>query len=111
MTQNVTVVMGQIDPIVGAIDGNVDLIIAAANKAKQEQNADIIVFPEMTITGYPPEDLLLRDTLYKQVENALTRLCNSLEGIICVVGYPMMDELGERFNMAAWIENGSIQAF
>lgn len=110
MTQNVTVVMGQIDPIVGDIDGNVDLIIAAANKAKSEQQADIIVFPEMTITGYPPEDLLLRDQLYIQVEKALTRLCQSVSDIVCIVGYPMMDDLGERFNMAAWIENGSIQA-
>jgi len=110
MTQNVTVVMGQIDPIVGDIEGNVDLIVNAAEKAKQEHNADIIVFPEMTITGYPPEDLLLRDNLYTQVEKALTRLTAAIKDIVCVVGYPMMDELGDRFNMAAWIENGMIQA-
>ena len=110
MTQKVTVVMGQIDPIVGDISGNVELIIAASEKAKNESQADIIVFPEMTITGYPPEDLLLREALYTQVEKALTRLCNEVKDIVCVVGYPMMDELGERFNMAAWIENGSIQA-
>lgn len=110
MTQKVAVVMGQIDPIVGDISGNVDLIIAAANRAKEELKADIVVFPEMTITGYPPEDLLLRDGLYKQVEAALNRLCDWVTDIVCVVGYPMMDELGERFNMAAWIENGMIQA-
>ena len=110
MTQNVTVVMGQIDPIVGDISGNVDLIIAAAERAKNELSADIIVFPEMTITGYPPEDLLLREGLYPQVNQALSRLCQALPEIVCVVGYPMMDELGERFNMAAWIEDGLIQA-
>lgn len=109
MSQNITVVMAQIDPIVGDIEGNVDLIIAAAKKSKAQHNADIVVFPEMTITGYPPEDLLLRDNLYNQVNKALTRLCDSITEVVCVVGYPMMDELGERFNMAAWIENGMIQ--
>lgn len=110
MTQNVAVVMGQIDPIVGDISGNVQLIIEAANQAKNDLNADIIVFPEMTITGYPPEDLLLRDSLYPQVDEALKQLCSEIQDIVCVVGYPMMDELGERFNMAAWIEDGLIQA-
>lgn len=108
MSDSVKIVMGQIDPIVGDITGNVDLIIAAANRAKIDFQADIIVFPEMTITGYPPEDLLLRENLYNQVNQALNRLCDALEDIVCVVGYPMMDELGERFNMAAWIENGMI---
>jgi len=110
MTQNVTVVMGQIDPIVGDISGNIDLIIDAAQRAKNEHQADIVVFPEMTITGYPPEDLLLRQGLYDQVNTALNRICESVRDIVCVVGYPMMDELGERFNMAAWIEDGMIQA-
>lgn len=110
MTQNVTVVMGQIDPIVGDISGNVDLIVAAAQKAKTLHQADIIVFPEMTITGYPPEDLLLRVGLYAQINSALNQLCEQVKDIICVVGYPMMDDLGERFNMAAWIEEGTIQA-
>ncbi|MEA1990143.1 MAG: NAD+ synthase [Pseudomonadota bacterium] len=110
MTQNVTVVMGQIDPIVGDVSGNVDLIIEAAKRAKNESQADIIVFPEMTITGYPPEDLLLRGGLYLQINQALNRICEAVTDIVCVVGYPMMDELGERFNMAAWIEDGLIQA-
>lgn len=78
MTQQVTVVMGQIDPIVGDISANVELIINAAQQAKKELQADIIVFPEMTITGYPPEDLLLRDGLYRQVKKALTQICESV---------------------------------
>lgn len=110
MTQKVTVVMGQIDPIVGDISANVELIIKAAQRAKKELQADIIVFPEMTITGYPPEDLLLREGLYPQVKKALTQICEAVHDIVCVVGYPMMDDLGERFNMAAWIEDGMIQA-
>jgi len=110
MADNVTVVMAQINPIVGDISGNVEKIIEAAEQAKQLHNADIVVFPEMTITGYPPEDLLLRNGMYPQINKALTKLCNHITDVVVVVGYPMMDELGERFNMAAWIQDGLIQA-
>ncbi|WP_373020223.1 NAD+ synthase [Thiomicrorhabdus sp.] len=110
MTQNVTVVMAQINPIVGDISGNVEKIVESAQQAKRELNADIVVFPEMTLTGYPPEDLLLREGLYLQVNQALLSLCERIQDTVLVVGYPMMDDLGERFNMAAWIEDGSIQA-
>ncbi len=110
MTQNVTVVMAQINPVVGDISGNVDKIINAANEAKNTHKADIVVFPEMTLTGYPPEDLLLRDGMYPQINQALSNLCEQVTDVVLVVGYPMMDELGERFNMAAWIEDGLIQA-
>ena len=102
--------MAQVDPIVGDIQGNVELIIESARQAKSEQQADMIVFPEMTITGYPPEDLLFRLDLYKQVNDALTRIAESVTDIVMVVGYPMIDSLGERFNMAAWISHGSIKA-
>ncbi|MGM0541230.1 MAG: NAD+ synthase [Pseudomonadota bacterium] len=110
MTQNVTVVMAQIDPVVGDISGNVKRIVDAAHQAKKHHSADIVVFPEMTITGYPPEDLLLRDGLYPQVHQALSEIGEQVLDVVCVIGYPMMDELGERFNMAAWIEGGIIQA-
>lgn len=110
MSEQLTVVMAQINPVVGDIDGNVDLIIDSARRAKSEQQADIVVFPEMTLTGYPPEDLLFRDALYEQVKKALSSICEQVQDVVLVLGYPMMDELGERFNMAAWIENGQIQA-
>ncbi|MDX1347474.1 MAG: NAD+ synthase [Thiomicrorhabdus chilensis] len=110
MTQNVTIVMAQINPVVGDISGNVEKILNAAHTAKNTHQADIVVFPEMTLTGYPPEDLLLRDGLYAQINQALSDLCERVEDVVLLVGYPMMDELGERFNMAAWIEGGLIQA-
>jgi NAD+ synthase (glutamine-hydrolysing) len=110
MSENVVVVMAQINPVVGDISGNVQLVINAAKQAKTQQRADIVVFPELTLTGYPPEDLLLREGLYPQIHSALTHICDSVKDVVVVVGYPMMDELGERFNMAAWIENGQIQA-
>ncbi len=110
MSDNLRVVMAQIDPLVGDISGNVARILRATVQAKQQLNADVVVFPEMSLVGYPPEDLLLRHGLYPQVQKALSQLAISVEGVAIVVGYPMMDALGERFNMAAWIYDGLIQA-
>lgn len=110
MSENITLVMAQIDSIVGDIQGNAQLIIESAQTAKSLHNADIVVFPEMTITGYPPEDLLMRPALYDQVNEALTLICDAIKDLVLVVGYPMKDELGDHFNMAAWIEDGFIQA-
>lgn len=109
MTDTVKLIMAQINPKVGDVQGNVARILSTLEKAKQH-GAELVVFPEMTITGYPPEDLLLRDGLYSQVEEALLRIVNACTDIACVVGYPMMDQLGERFNMAAFIADGALQA-
>lgn len=110
MSHTVQVVMAQIDPLVGDIAGNVKRIIDAAERARDELNADLVVFPELSLVGYPPEDLLLRHGLYPQVQSALTELTKRVKDVAIVVGYPMMDALGERFNMAAWIYDGLIQA-
>lgn len=110
MSESIKVVMAQINPIVGDISGNVTLIIESARQAKKDLNADIIVFPEMTITGYPPEDLLFRPAIYEQINEGLSQICEKVQDIVLVLGYPMMDELGECFNMAAWIEEGMLQA-
>jgi NAD+ synthase (glutamine-hydrolysing) len=110
MSNKVQVVMAQIDTLVGDISGNVERIIHAAKQAKEQHRADLVVFPEMSLLGYPPEDILLRHGLYPQIQKALTQLCDAVRDVAIVVGYPMIDALGERFNMAAWIENGMIQA-
>ena len=110
MSNTVQVVMAQIDTLVGDISGNVERIIHAAKQAKEQHRADLVVFPEMSLLGYPPEDILLRHGLYPQIQKALTQLCDAVRDVAIVVGYPMIDALGERFNMAAWIENGMIQA-
>ena len=110
MPDKIQVVMAQIDPVVGDISGNVELIVQSAKEAVAKFQADIVVFPEMTITGYPPEDLLFREDLYQQVNTALSQISQKVTDTVVVVGYPMMDDLGERFNMAAWIQDGRIQA-
>src|SRR5690554_7940254 len=70
----VRVVMAQLDFLVGDIPGNTDLVIQATRDAWQKHQADIVVFPELCLTGYPPEDLLLRPSLDLRVAEALDRL-------------------------------------
>lgn len=72
------VVMAQIDPLVGDIDGNAAMVVEHCRAALQAHAAQVVVFPELTLTGYPPEDLLLRSSVAVRVERALERLCREL---------------------------------
>ncbi len=103
------VVMAQLDFLVGDINGNVDTIIAAAAEARDRLRADLIVFPELSVTGYPPEDLLLRPGFVRQVEPALQRLCDEIRGIAAVVGCPLPTPEGLR-NAAVGLDHGAMQA-
>jgi NAD+ synthase (glutamine-hydrolysing) len=108
MTQSLRIVIAQINPMVGDVTGNVAKIIAAAERARDEFKADLILFPELCLTGYPPEDLLLRPGLYRRVAVAMKQL-QSISGITLVVGYPEKTNQGV-FNSAALITDGKIQA-
>ena len=103
------VVMAQLDFLVGDINGNVDRIVTAAREARDRLKADLIVFPELAITGYPPEDLLLRPGFIRQVELALRRLLGEVRGIAAVVGCPLPTPAGLR-NAAVVLEGGEIRA-
>ena len=105
MAKPACLVMGQINPLVGDIAGNVDRIIAAAEQAKDQFKADLIVFPELTLTGYPPEDLLLRPELLGRVEAGILKLKQHIEGIAVVVGHPE-GQKGELYNAASVIADG-----
>ncbi|MFZ1861903.1 MAG: NAD+ synthase [Candidatus Competibacter sp.] len=103
------VVMAQINLLVGDIAGNADKIIAATSEARERWRADLIVFPELTLTGYPPEDLLLRPGFIAQIEPALQRLCKAIQGIAAVIGCPLTTPAGLR-NAAVVVGDGAIQA-
>ncbi|MBN2647519.1 MAG: NAD+ synthase [Thiotrichales bacterium] len=107
MTETVTLAMGQINPRVGDLPANLAQIIQQLELAKA-RGIELVIFPEMCLTGYPPEDILFREGLYPQIEAALNQIAQATHGIACVIGYPMMDGLGERFNMAAFISEGQI---
>ncbi|PHS69709.1 MAG: NAD+ synthase [Methylophaga sp.] len=106
MTNQFCLVMGQINPIVGDVRGNVKKIINAANQARDEFNADLVVFPELTLTGYPPEDLLLRAGLIKRVNKGLRKLKNKINGVGILVGHPEGVVGEELYNAASLIADG-----
>ncbi|MEP3348401.1 MAG: NAD+ synthase, partial [Marinomonas sp.] len=101
------IAMAQLDMLVGDITKNTQSVIDAANKARDEEKADVVVFPELTLTGYPPEDLLLRPSLDTRIEAALETLLKEVKDIYLVVGYPRRID-GELFNCASVIYQGKM---
>ena len=80
--------MAQINTVVGDITGNTDRVLAVCH-AQHADGIQMVVFPELTLTGYPPEDLLLRGDVLLRTEAALQRLCHELPAdLLVVVGYP-----------------------
>lgn len=101
------IALAQINGHVGDIIGNTEKIIGTVKLAKNDLDADIVVFPELTLTGYPPEDLLLRPSLENRISKALDSICKCLLDVYVVVGYPKFVE-GKLFNMAGVIYEGEI---
>ncbi len=103
------VVMAQLNMLVGDVEGNADRIIESATRARDEFQADVVLYPELTLTGYPPEDLLLRPGLYPRVLHELERIGREVSGITLIVGYPRQ-AMGGNYNAAALIRDGRIEA-
>jgi NAD+ synthase (glutamine-hydrolysing) len=103
------IAIAQINFLVGNIDANVNNIIESAVYARDQLNADIIVFPELTITGYPAEDLLLRTDFIAAANNAVYQLAGRVTGIALVVGFPELDG-NSLYNSAAVLHQGAMLA-
>jgi NAD+ synthase (glutamine-hydrolysing) len=101
--------IAQINLRVGDIRYNTKKIIASIRDAKVRQNADLIVFPELAITGYPPEDLLLRSALYKQLTTAIQEITAESQDIGVIIGYPEKTSEG-LYNACSFIKDGKQQA-
>ncbi|GLS27928.1 NAD+ synthase [Marinibactrum halimedae] len=91
--------------MVGDIHGNTEKVINEAKRAVADHGADIIVFPELTLTGYPPEDLLLRPSLEGRIDEALTSIAEQTIQATIVLGYPKR-VAGRVFNMAGVCTKG-----
>ena len=99
--------LAQIDPTVGDLDGNRTLILARLGEAKAA-GADVVVFPELAITGYPPEDLLLRPAFIRAAARSLEQIAGAVHGIVAIVGAP--EAKGERlYNVAAVCADGAVK--
>jgi len=105
---NVTFALAQSHFLVGDINTNTDKMRKLAIEAR-EQGADVIIFPELALLGYPPQDLLLRPSLSGRVKSALSAL-SDIENIVMIVGYPHVDHHGT-FNSAAILHNGHQKGF
>ena len=102
-------VMAQLNLVVGDVDGNTSRIVAAANEARDRWQADVVLLPELAVSGYPPEDLLFHSGMRLQVAKSLERLKQEIRGITLVAGYPEYD--GSRiYNAAAVIRDGVMLA-
>ncbi|MCW3030112.1 MAG: synthetase, partial [Solirubrobacterales bacterium] len=97
----------QMNATVGDIDGNAALIRAGRERAI-EAGAELVLFPELALTGYPPEDLLLREDFLAAAGAALGELARETHGIVAVVGYPERAE--DVYNSAAVLADGVVHA-
>ena len=100
------IALAQFSPVVGDIDANVQKMIDQVNEATK-QNADLIVFPELSTIGYRAEDLFLRPSLTKRSENAFKAL-SQVKNIVMVFGFVNQTEDGQRYNSAAVMKDGQI---
>jgi len=99
--------LAQINPIVGDLDGNRALIVERIEDAKRA-NADLVVFPELAVTGYPPEDLLLRPGFLRAAEGSLEQIALAARGIVVLVGAPHFDR--DLYNACAVCAGGEVKA-
>ena len=107
MSSEIKIGLAQINVVVGGIENNVDRIIEFAERARNDHQCDLLVCSELVLTGYPPEDLLMRPGFNHRVKAQLQRLCESIKGIDLVVGYPKKTSEG-LFNMGALVSNGTV---
>ena len=99
--------LAQIDTVVGDLDGNRDRILARLDEARAA-GADLVLFPELAVTGYPPEDLLLRPSFLRAARQTLDEIAASATGISALVGFPHLDR--DLFNACAVIVDGELKA-
>ncbi len=103
----VRIALAQIDATVGDIAGNERLIVEAIGAAR-EQRAALVALPELAITGYPPEDLLLKEHFLADARDGLQRIAAAATDIVAIVGFP--ERAGDAYNAAAVCADGVVHA-
>jgi NAD+ synthase (glutamine-hydrolysing) len=99
--------LAQINTTVGDLDGNRERILGRLAEAK-DAGADIALFPELAVTGYPPEDLLLRPSFIRAAESSLTQIAREAREIVAFVGVPHLDR--DLYNACAVCADGEVKA-
>ena len=101
------IALAQIDCVVGDLEGNREKILSSLGGAR-EANADLVVLPELAVTGYPPEDLLLRPGFVQAARESLDAIAGATDGLVALVGTPWFD--GDLTNACAVCAEGGIRA-
>jgi NAD+ synthase (glutamine-hydrolysing) len=101
------IALAQINTIVGDLDGNRQRILGRLEEAKQA-GAELVLFPELAVTGYPPEDLLLRPGFVRAAARSLDEIARAARGIVALVGTPHFDR--DLFNACAVCAGGEVKA-
>ena len=109
MSDAVKVALAQVDLVVGDVTGNTAKIIDFAQRARGAEGADIVVFPELSVCGYPPEDLLFHAGLRHDVEAAVAQIRDQVVGIAILIGFPEYAD-GNIYNACAVLQDGKVLA-
>jgi NAD+ synthase (glutamine-hydrolysing) len=99
--------LAQMNTVVGDLDGNAERIAARLDEARAAR-ADLVLFPELAVTGYPPEDLLLRPAFVRAARRSVEELATRTEGIAALVGAPHLD--ADLYNACHVLAGGEIRA-
>jgi NAD+ synthase (glutamine-hydrolysing) len=99
--------LAQINTVVGDLDGNRERIVWWLHEAR-EANADLVLFPELAVTGYPPEDLLFRPEFLRQTRKSLDQIAAEATDIAALVGFPWLER--DLFNACAVCADGEVKA-
>ncbi len=105
---NVRIALAQVNPIVGDLAGNHKIIVDGIEKARS-MAADMVVFPELVLTGYPPEDLLLKPYFVRAVQTALREAAAASGDMVVILGLPLFEQ--DLYNAAVVCRDGEIKAF
>ena len=106
-TLKLRIAIAQLNLLVGDVRGNARRVLDAALDARDRLGARAVVFPELTLSGYPPEDLILRPDFLAEVERVLGELAGQIRGITAIVGFPER-QIGMLHNSAAVLRDGTI---
>jgi len=109
MDHTVKVALAQVDLAVGDVAGNTQKIIDYANRARDDLGAELVVFPELSVCGYPPEDLLFHVGLRYKVENAIAEIRSTVTGIAVLLGHPEYTD-GNIYNACSVYSDGEVLA-
>ncbi len=109
MSESLRIALAQRNFLVGDVQGNAARVIEVARQARDELGAQLVLFPELTLSGYPPEDLLFHRGFRRQVEAGLARVCAQVPDIDLLFGFPEYTQAGI-YNSAAYVSGGQVAA-